>query len=53
MTVKLSPRALKESATLEAKAKSKHLRSLLLRVIAVNAAGKRSTIAVQVKNLGL
>jgi hypothetical protein len=51
--VKLSPRALQESASREAKAKAKHLRSVLLRVITVNTAGKRTTIAVQVKNLGL
>jgi hypothetical protein len=51
--VKLSPRALRESTALEARAKAKHLRSLLLRVLTVNASGKRATIAVQVKNLGL
>jgi uncharacterized membrane protein YgcG len=51
--VKLSPRGLQESAALEAKAKAKHLRSLLLRVITVNTGGKRTTIAVQVTNLGL
>ena len=51
--VRLSPRALHESASLAAKAKAGELKSLLLRVIAVNTGGKRTTIAVQVKKLGL
>ena len=52
LVVKISSSALKESAALKAKAKAKQVRSLLLRVITASTNGKRTTIRVQIKNLG-
>ena len=50
LTVKISPSALKESASL--KARSKKLGGLLLTVIAENSHSQRTTIRVQIKNVG-
>jgi hypothetical protein len=52
-TVQIKSLALKESAVLKARAKAKKLKSLRLIVIARNTKGKRATIHVQVKQLGL
>jgi hypothetical protein len=52
-TVQIKALALKESAVLKARAKAKKLKSLRLVVIARNTKGKRATIHVQVKQLGL
>ena len=53
VTVRIKASALKESAVLKARAKAKKLKSLRLTVIAKNTKGKRTTIHVQVKQLGL
>jgi hypothetical protein len=53
VTVQIKTSALKESAVLKARAKAKKLKSLRLIVIAKNTKGKRTTIRVQVKQLGL
>ena len=57
VTVAVSSKGLKESKALRAKAtakaKKKRLKSLKLTVVARNAKGKRSTIHVTVKHLGL
>ena len=52
-TIQIKALALKESAVLKARAKAKKLKSLRLVVIAKNTKGKRTTIHVQVKQLGL
>ena len=54
-TVKVGPKALKESAGLEKKASAgkKKLKSLKLTVVARNASGKRTTIHVSATKLGL
>jgi hypothetical protein len=52
-TVQIKASALKESAALKARARAKKLKSLRLIVIAKNTSGKRTTIHVQVKQLGL
>jgi hypothetical protein len=53
VTVQIKATAVKESAVLKARAKAKKLKSLRLVVIAKNTKGKRTTIHVQVKKLGL
>ena len=52
LTVKIKAAALKESAALKAKAKAHKLASLRLTVITRNTRAKRSTIHLQIKNLG-
>jgi hypothetical protein len=52
-TVQIKALALKESTVMKAKAKAKKLKSLRLVVIAKNTMGKRTTIHVQVRKLGL
>ena len=51
--VTLTSAALRESAALRAKATSRKLKRLPLRVIAENTRGKRTTIVAQVTHLGL
>ena len=51
--VKISAGALKVSTSLKARARANQLRSLRLTVIAVNTSARRTTIHVQIKNLGL
>lgn len=53
VTVQVKASALRESAVLKARAKAKKLKSLRLIVIAKNTKGTRTTIHVQVKQLGL
>jgi hypothetical protein len=53
VTVQIKSSAVKESAVLKARAKAKKLKSLRLIVIAKNTKGKRTTMRVQVKQLGL
>ena len=50
LTVKIGPRALKESRALEAKAKRKQIASLKLTVLIKNTAGNSTTVAFQVKH---
>jgi hypothetical protein len=52
LTVKINSSAVKESAALKGKAKAKKLGGLLLTVITENTNAKRTTIRVQIKNLG-
>jgi hypothetical protein len=53
LSVTLTSAALRESAALRAKAASRKLKRLPLRVIAQNTRGKRTTIVAQVTHLGL
>jgi hypothetical protein len=52
-TVSVSSKGLKESSALRKSAKAKKLKSLKLTVVAKNSKGKRTTIHVKVKHLGL
>jgi hypothetical protein len=53
VAVNISPSALSESAALTRRAKAKKLRSLMLRVITETTRATRTTVRVQITNLGL